>query len=84
MRATPGHLVRLRLQSSEPALLPEGRPFLDIAAALTEVARGCHDPAALAAWRAHRRRIAGCGVAGAATYVTHGLWLGGLAVVVWP
>ena len=33
-------LVRLRVQSSEPALLPEGRPFLDIAAALTEVARG--------------------------------------------
>lgn len=33
-------LVRLRVQSSEPALLPAGRPFLDIAAALTEVARG--------------------------------------------
>lgn len=33
-------LVRLRVQSSEPALLPAGRPFLDVAAALSEVARG--------------------------------------------
>jgi hypothetical protein len=33
-------LVRLRVQSPEPTLLPAGRPFLDVAAALSEVARG--------------------------------------------
>lgn len=33
-------LVRLRVQSAEPALLPAGRPFIDVAAALSEVARG--------------------------------------------
>lgn len=33
-------LVRLRVQSGDPCLLPGGRPFLDIAAALAEAARG--------------------------------------------
>lgn len=33
-------LVRLRVQSGEPSLLPDGRPFLDVAAALAEAARG--------------------------------------------
>lgn len=33
-------VVRLRLQSGEPSLLPGERPFLDIAAALAEAARG--------------------------------------------
>lgn len=33
-------LVRLRVQSGEPSLLPGGRPFLDLAAALAEAARG--------------------------------------------
>lgn len=33
-------LVRLRGQSGDPALLPGDRPFLDVAAALAEAARG--------------------------------------------
>lgn len=33
-------LVRLRVQSADPSLLPDGRPFLDVAAALAEAARG--------------------------------------------
>jgi hypothetical protein len=33
-------LVRLRVQSGEPSLLPGERPFLDVAAALAEAARG--------------------------------------------
>jgi hypothetical protein len=33
-------LVRLRVQSGDPALLPGERPFLDVAAALAEAARG--------------------------------------------
>ncbi len=33
-------LVRLRVQSKDPTLLPDERPFLDIAAALAEAARG--------------------------------------------
>lgn len=33
-------LVRLRVQSPQRSLLPAGRPFIDIAAALTEAARG--------------------------------------------
>ncbi len=33
-------LVRLRVQSGDSSLLPGGRPFLDIAAALAEAARG--------------------------------------------
>lgn len=33
-------LVRLRVQSSQRSLLPHGRPFIDIAAALAEAARG--------------------------------------------
>lgn len=33
-------LVRLRVQSGEPCLLPGERPFLDVAAALAEAARG--------------------------------------------
>jgi hypothetical protein len=33
-------LVRLRVQSEERSLLPGYRPFLDVAAALTEAARG--------------------------------------------
>jgi hypothetical protein len=32
-------VVRLRLRSATPELLPEGRPFIDVAAALTEAAR---------------------------------------------
>lgn len=32
-------LVRLRIRGAEPALLPGGRPFLDVAAALAEAAR---------------------------------------------
>ena len=33
-------LVRLRVQSGDRSLLPGGRPFLDVAAALAEAARG--------------------------------------------
>ncbi len=33
-------LVRLRVQSGDPCLLPGERPFLDVAAALAEAARG--------------------------------------------
>jgi hypothetical protein len=33
-------LIRLRLRTSEPELLPDGRPFLDLGAALREAARG--------------------------------------------
>lgn len=33
-------LARLRVRSAEPSLLPGGRPFLDLAAALAEAARG--------------------------------------------
>lgn len=33
-------LVRLRVQSSDRSLLPDERPFLDVAAALAEAARG--------------------------------------------
>jgi hypothetical protein len=33
-------LARLRLRSPDPNLLPDGRPFLDLAAALAEAARG--------------------------------------------
>ena len=33
-------LVRLRVQSPQRSLLPAGRPFIDIAAALAEAARG--------------------------------------------
>jgi hypothetical protein len=33
-------LVRLRVQSGDPLLLPEGRPFLDLASALAEAAKG--------------------------------------------
>lgn len=33
-------VVRLRVQSGNPSLLPGDRPFLDIAAALAEAARG--------------------------------------------
>ena len=33
-------LVRLRLRGPSPELLPAGRPFLDVAAALAEAARG--------------------------------------------
>jgi len=32
-------LVRLRLRSETPELVPQGRPFLDVAAALQEAAR---------------------------------------------
>ena len=32
-------LIRLRVRSAEPALLPQGRPFLDLGRAIAEVAR---------------------------------------------
>jgi hypothetical protein len=32
-------LIRLRVRSAEPALLPQGRPFLDLGRAIDEVAR---------------------------------------------
>jgi hypothetical protein len=32
-------LIRLRVRSAEPALMPDGRPFLDLGRAIAEVAR---------------------------------------------
>ncbi len=48
-------LLRLRLRSATPDLLPDGRPFLDLGRPCTKWRRRGGDPRALAHRRAHRR-----------------------------